>query len=77
MSVIPERTRGIESVDPVRMVWNRQNPEEVELAEKRFNDYIRSGWMAYTVNADKKKVQLFNFNPDLKEIFFIPLEEGG
>ena len=62
---------------PVKLTWNKRNQEEVRMAEKSFNEYIRSSWMAYCVNVDQRKIQIFTFNPDLEEIFLIPLEEGG
>jgi hypothetical protein len=61
----------------VRLVWDKRNQEEVKLTEEKFRKYVQSGWMAYSVNIDKEKVQLFDFNPDLEEIFLIPLVEGG
>lgn len=74
---IPEKTRSKKESVIIKLVWNRRNQEEVKLAEEKFKKYIRSGWMAYSINADREKVQIFTFNPALKEIFLIPLVEGG
>lgn len=74
---IPEKTRSKKESVIIKLVWNRRNQEEVKLAEEKFKKNIRSGWMAYSINADREKVQIFTFNPALKEIFLIPLVEGG
>ncbi len=61
----------------IRLVWDRRNPEEVKAAEAKFREHVRGGWLAYYLDANKERVQVFVFNPDLGEVFLIPLVEGG
>jgi hypothetical protein len=61
----------------IRLSWDKENPEEVKLAERKFKEYIRRGLIAFGITADNGKTQIFTFNPELKEIFLIPIVEGG
>lgn len=60
----------------IRLTWNKGNVEEIERAEKIFNEYREKGWLAVGEIAGRK-IQIFNFNPDLEKIILIPLELGG
>ena len=66
-----------ENVQKIQISWNKENAEEVALAKKKFEEYIRQGWLAFTITSDNKKVQIFTFNPVLEKIFLVPLSEGG
>ncbi|MDQ1281423.1 MAG: hypothetical protein QG670_2688 [Thermoproteota archaeon] len=76
-SAIPKRNQDEGESAIIRLSWNRNDLEEVKMAEAKFKEYVRSGWLAYYLNVDKEKVQIFSFNPDLEEVFLIPLVEGG
>lgn len=76
-SAIPERDRSEGESVVIRLAWNGKDQEEVKRAEAKFKEYVRSGWLAYYLNEDKEKVQIFSFNPDIEEVFLIPLVEGG
>lgn len=62
----------------VRVIsWDKENAKEVALAEKKFEEHVRQGWLAFTISSDNEKIQLFDFNPELEKIFLVPLSEGG
>lgn len=61
----------------VKIFWNKNNVEEVTLAEKKFKEYTRQGWLAYTITVNNEKIQIFDFDPTLEKIFLIPLAAGG
>ncbi len=76
-SAIPGRDQGEGEPVIIRLAWDREDQEEVKRAEAKFKEYVRSGWLAFYLNADKEKVQIFSFNPDVEEVFLIPIVEGG
>lgn len=57
--------------------WDKENAKEVVLAEKKFKEHVRQGWLAFTISPDNKKIQIFDFNPELEKLFLVPLSEGG
>ena len=60
-----------------RVTWSKDDPEEVRRAEMVFRKYLMGGWIAYTVTSDKRKVQVFSFNPEFDEIVLVPIVSGG
>ncbi len=61
----------------ITLSWNKEDPEEVASAEKKFREYTRKGWLAFVVTTDNKKRQIFTFNPEFERIQLVPLVEGG
>ncbi|MEM2094724.1 MAG: hypothetical protein QXI32_05450 [Candidatus Bathyarchaeia archaeon] len=59
-----------------RVVWHRDNPEEVKFAAETFNKYVLEGWLAFSVESNKK-TQIFIFNKDLERIILAPIMFGG
>ncbi len=60
----------------LRVIWRKENTEEVVFAEKTFREYIHQGWIAIGEAAGKKK-QIFTFDPNLEKILLAPLLVGG
>jgi len=60
-----------------RVTWRKADPKEVSRAEGIFKQYLMKGWIAYTLTSDKRKVQIFNFNPEFEEIVLVPIISGG
>jgi hypothetical protein len=61
----------------ITLSWNKEDPEEVASAEKKFRKYTRKGWLAFVVTPENKKKQIFSFNAALQSIQLVPLVEGG
>lgn len=57
--------------------WRTDDPDAVKQAENLFKKYVMEGWIAYTVTADDRKIQIFTFNPELDEIVLTPIMFGG
>ena len=60
-----------------RVNWRTDDPGAVKQAEDLFRKYVMEGWIAYTVTADDRKIQIFTFNPALEEIVLTPIMFGG
>lgn len=54
-----------------------QRPSEIEAARKKFEDYTRQGWLAFSLASDNRKLHIYEFDPCLEKIFLVPLAEGG
>jgi hypothetical protein len=61
----------------ITISWSRENPEETALAEKKFNKYIRKGWVAFVVTSDNRNIQVFKFDPKFEKVHLAPTVEGG
>jgi hypothetical protein len=60
----------------LNLTWRKDNPEEIVLAKKTFNEYLHKGWLAIG-ETEGKKIQIFTFNPELDKIVLTPLVVGG
>jgi hypothetical protein len=63
--------------DETRIAWRTDDPDAVKQAADLFRKYVMEGWIAYTVTADDRKIQIFTFNPALDEIVLTPIMFGG
>lgn len=61
----------------IEISWSRDEASEVAVARKKFEEYTRQGWLAFRSLPDKRKVQVYEFDPALEKIFLVPLAEGG
>ena len=59
------------------LTWNKECTNEVEAAKKQFDQYLRQGWLAFAVHADKIPRQIFNFDTSSEKIILTPIVEGG
>ena len=62
--------------DEMTISWDADNPQEVDAAEKTFQQYLGDGWMAFSDEPEGKR-QIFTFNPTLKHIVLLPPLGGG
>ncbi len=62
--------------DEMRISWNADNEQETAHAEKKFNQYLSDGWMAFS-DEPRGRIQIFKFDPMLNRIVLIPPLGGG
>ena len=62
----------------LKIVWDKNNEIEVEMAEKQFNDAMKKKFAAFSVKAKgKKDVKITEFDPDAEKIILVPPIVGG
>jgi hypothetical protein len=62
----------------VRMItWKKEDAQEVRSAKKKFEEYVRRGWLAYIVDSENKRIQVTALDPEFERIFLIALSQGG
>ena len=62
----------------LKVIWNKDNPDEVEAVEDQFDNLIKKGFTAYSV--DKKGEagkKLTKFDADAEKIIMVPKMVGG
>ncbi|MFQ6077250.1 MAG: hypothetical protein ACE5Z5_14150 [Candidatus Bathyarchaeia archaeon] len=74
---IPEIAPRVGRAGMITLSWNEEDPEEIASAEKAFREYTRKGWLAFVVTSDKKRKQVFTFNPKFGRVQLVPLIRGG
>ena len=74
-SMLFDAQKGLRSM--IELSWSTQSREEVAVARKRFEEYTRQGWLAFTVGSDNRKHQIYEFDPVIEKIFLVPLAPGG
>jgi hypothetical protein len=57
------------------IIWNIDDESDVQEAEEFFHKLTRQGWLAATKEEELRRV--LDFNPIYRELWFIPLVEGG
>jgi len=61
-----------------KIFWNPDSEDETEAVRKRFNHYIKQGFIACKmVEQGKRGVQVSEFDPEAEEIFMLALADGG
>lgn len=62
-----------------RTIWDKSNPDEVEVARQQFDTFKRKGYMAYSVKGAKgeKNEQMHEFDQDAERIIFTKPIAGG
>jgi hypothetical protein len=70
-----EYCRSFFSVEKV--IWDKDNPDEIEIARKQFDSLLKKGHIAFTVDKKGEEKQIKKFNPNLGRIFFAPILQGG
>ncbi len=64
-------------VDPIFLVWNRDNAREVEKIKKKFLYYLKKGWIAFAVTSNNRKIHVLKFDPKFEKICLMRIVEGG
>lgn len=62
-----------------KTLWDKDNPDEVAIAKRTFEDFKRKGYLAYTVvgkKGDKGEI-IREFDPELERIIFVRANVGG
>ena len=62
----------------LKVIWDKNNTDEVEAAEEQFDSLIKKGFTAYSV--DKKGepgTKITKFNPTSEKIIMVPRITGG
>ena len=65
-----------------KIIWSRDNADEVEMARKQFAEYRRKGFAAFRVigkgeNRGDKGEQIHEFDATAERIIFVPPMVGG
>lgn len=77
--LVPEITADFLDDRPrtISLTWSINDPGEVEMAKKKFIEYLEKGWIAFKMAPDGKKIQIYKFDSSLGEIVLARLVEGG
>ena len=62
-----------------RVMWDRENEDEVEAARRMFRDLTRKGYLAYkaTGKRGEQGEQIRDFDPDAERIILVKPNQGG
>ena len=88
-----QETKSAEAINPLthgemavmnetgdtKVIWNRDNPDEVEMARKQFAEFKKKKFAAFSVRGKEgeKAEQIFDFDPNAERIIFVPAMQGG
>ena len=62
----------------LKVIWDKDNSDEVCAAESQFNSLTKKGFLAYSVTAKGEKGKMIkDFDPDAEKIIMIPKIVGG
>ena len=62
-----------------KIIWSKDNEDEVENARRSFKDFVKKGYKAFRVEGKKgeKGEQMDEFDPDAERIIFVKAMAGG
>jgi len=70
------RTLGLPG--DTKIIWDPENPKEVEFAKQAFYDAKEKGFAAFKTGAfGRKGGRIYEFDKSIKEIVLIPPAAGG
>lgn len=70
--------RELSSAGDTKMIWDKDNETEVEVAETSFDRLIAKGYAAFSVGKDgETDEEIDEFDPDLEMIIMVPPIQGG
>jgi len=70
--------RILDNTGDTKVIWDKNNSDEVEAAEEQFETLIDKGFTAYKVKKDGKKGRkITSFDQDAGKIIMIPKIVGG
>ena len=70
--------RELSSAGDTKMIWDKDNEVEVEVAETSFDRLIDKGYAAFSVGKDgETDEEIDAFDPDLEMIIMVPPIQGG
>jgi len=66
------------SAGDTKIIWNKDNPAEVENARRTFNDLLSKSYLAFKVKDDSKEgEQIREFDPSIERMILSPQMRGG
>ena len=61
-----------------KVIWDKDNEDEVEAAEEQFDTLINKGFRAYKVGKKGEATkEIKKFDPKLGKIILVPIIDGG
>ncbi len=62
-----------------KLIWNRDNADEVENARRTFKDLVKKGYTAFHVKGKEGAAgeKMNDFDPDAERIILSPKMQGG
>jgi hypothetical protein len=61
-----------------RIIWDPDNPDEVDAARAQFDTLVGKGYQAYSVRrGGEKGERVRKFSPDLERLILAPASVGG
>lgn len=69
----------MDATGDTKIIWSRDNPDEVDNARRSYNRLKEKGFAAFSVvgkNGDKG-VQIDEFDPNAERIIMVPALRGG
>jgi len=68
----------IDGTGDTKVLWDKNNEDEVEAAEEQFDTLIEKGFTAYSVKKDGEKgKKITKFDSDAGKIIMVPKLIGG
>lgn len=69
----------LDDTGDTKVMWSRDNPDEVDAARTQFNTLTRKGYTAYraTGKDGSKGEQIREFDPNAERIILVPPVQGG
>lgn len=68
----------IDSTGDTKVMWDKDNDDEIEAAEDQFDALIEKGFTAYSVKKDgEKNRKITKFDPAAGKIIMVPKIAGG
>lgn len=61
----------------VKVTWDPKKKEEVDAAEKTFDDLVSKGYLAYDTSDGKDRKAIKKFDPKAGEVVIAPPLTGG
>lgn len=68
---------GIKGGD-TKLIWNKDNRDEIDNARRTFDDLRKKGFSAFAVKKDGEKgEQIFSFDERAEKLIMVPQMRGG
>jgi hypothetical protein len=72
--MIPEGIKGGDT----KLIWSKNNRDEVESARRTFDELKKKGFSAFAVKKDGEKgEQIFSFDETAEKLIMVPAMRGG
>lgn len=70
--------RILDETGDTKQIWDKDKPDEVEVAEELFNKLTKKGYKAYRVDEKgEKKGEMKKFDPKAEMMILVPALVGG